>query len=233
MVTFFLLVMKEFVNNFLESISLLTVLVAFAIRYKSWFGLKGMKLLFVFFLLAFFNTGVAAYLAYIDTVNTLWYNLHGFCRLAVLSLFFFKILKGRYQKAFALWGGMLGLIIFLAILFYWDDNIAFFSPGYAIGSLLIITFCLLYLQEELTGKMSVYSEPRMWIVCALLAYNLGSFLILVSYKFLTHNYMSGKMKDTFFTPGNLWGVHNVILFLSCIAIALILSKGKALRADQQ
>jgi hypothetical protein len=220
---------KELVNNLLESLSLLIVVLIFIFKYRDWALMRGMKILFMYFLLAFINTAFATGLAFLNKQNVFWYNLNGFCSLASLTWFFYNLSNDFYQKKIILWGGLIGLFLFLYILFYWDNNITFFSPGYAIGSLLIILFSLLYLKEELTRKNSLHNDRTIWIICALLTYYLCSFLIHVSYKYLTNNFLAGKLSHTFFTPGNLWGIHNVILFLSCIAVSINILKQEKIK----
>jgi len=216
---------REIVNNLLESLSFLIVVLVFLFKYKDWAFIREMKILFIYFVLALINTGFATWLAFLNKPNAFWYNANGFCSLACLAFFFYCLSIDLYHKKIIFWGGIIGLSLFLYIL-YWDNNIAFFSPGYAIGSLLIIFFCLLYLKEELTKKMNFNNDRTIWIVCSLLSYYLCSFLIHVSYKYLTNNFLSGSLTHTFFIPGNIWGIHNVILFLSCIGVSLNVLKQK-------
>lgn len=221
--------LKELVNNLLEPIALLIVLLVLFATYRNWKQAKGMKILFVFFLLAFANIGIATCLAYLDKPNAFWYNTNGFCSLACFGFLFYNLLKRYNHKKLVQWSCLIGLGAYLFIIFFLDDNITFNSPGYAIGSVLICLFSLLYIKEALTDDINP-KDRTIWIVCSLLTYYLSSFLIHVSYKLLTNNFLLLGAKDNkIFPPGNLWGVQNVILFLTCIAIAFNILKQKEYR----
>lgn len=178
-----------------------------------------LKVLFLYFILSCINLGVAVYLA-IDTIpNLFWYNLNGFCTLLTLSVFFYQLLADSgFQRLVAILA-VIGLSAYLLILAFWDDKKAFFSAGYAVSSLLIIVYSLLFFSQVFRDKSptAAKGEHAVWLVSGLFTYFLGAYVIQVGYRHFTWQYIS-KTFVLVFDRGMLWGIHNVIYFLACLVI---------------
>lgn len=198
--------LREFINNFLEAIAPLLAVIAFLCTTKQWRQTRHLQLLFVYFLLTFLNLAVATWLAFLDRPNMVWYNLNGFTSLAALSAFFYYILYSKKLKAVVVCLTSAGLLAYLVLLFVWDNNITFFSAGYSICSLLIVVYCLLFLKEVFTihHSLSLQTGSIVWVVSGLLTYFMGSYLIQVTYKLTTAQFLK-TTKPGFLTPGMLWG----------------------------
>lgn len=217
--------LRELINNFLEAIAPLLVVIAFLCTRKRWGRTRHLQLLFLHFLLTLTNVSIATWLAFMDKSNITWYNINGFMSLAALSAFFYHIIQSRKLKAVIACLASAGLLTYLVLLFVWDDYITFFSSGYSIGSLLVITYCFLFLKEVFTihHSLSLETGSIVWIVSGLLTYFLGSYLIQITYRLNTLRFLKASKTD-FLTPGQLWGVHNVIYCLACGFIAFHLLK---------
>lgn len=218
--------LRELINNFLESISPLLVLLFFLALRKQWKSIGFMRMLFLYYLCSSIVLGIATYLAYLNVYsNILWYNLHGFCSLLTLSLFYYKVLQAERNRKLVLYSSVAGLLSYIVILAAFDDRITFNSAGYSIGSFLIILYSLLFLREvfSFTNKDPLHVNVTVWIVGALLTYFLSSFLIQVSYKQITRFLMSAfteKAKDSW-----LWGINNVLYFLTNVFVAINVIRG--------
>ncbi|HYC27368.1 MAG TPA: hypothetical protein VEB42_01115 [Chitinophagaceae bacterium] len=217
--------LRELINNFLESISPFIVLLVLLAFRKHWKSMEFMKVLFFYYLCSSFILGIATYLAYVNvSSNIFWYNLQGFCSLLILSLFYYRILKTNRNKKLVLFLSIAGAMGYVIILFFFDDSITFNSAGYSIGSFLIILYSLLFLREvfSFANKDPVHTEVTIWIVGALLTYFLSSFLIQVSYKYVTEFLTSAfkeKIKDSW-----LWGINNVLYFLANMIVAINITR---------
>jgi hypothetical protein len=200
--------------------------IAFLFTGKQWRQTRHLQLLFVYFLLTFLNLSVATWLAFVNKPNIIWYNINGFTSLALLSSFFYHLLHSKKLKALVVCLTVTGLLSYLILLFVWDDNITFFSAGYSIYSLLIVIYCFLFLKEVFTihHSLSLQTGSIVWIVSGLLTYFMGSYLIQVTFKLTTFQFLK-TTRPGFLTPSLLWAIHNVIYCLACAFIAFHLLKG--------
>lgn len=178
-------------------------------------------MLFVYFLLASINLGPATYLAIFDIPNVMWYNVNGFCSLLSLSLFFYQLIQRRSYRRLIKRLSIAGLALYVVLLIFWDDQTTFFSSGYSVSSLLIITYCLLFLKEYFlnTSVVLQYPDTMVWVVSGLFSYYLCSYVIQVTYKIFTR-YFTNSNAAFYFDTGTLWGIHNVIYFLACVFIII-------------
>lgn len=140
------------------------------------------------------------------------------------SLFFFFTFKDPVRKAISLVPGLITLIYFIQKVVLSEFDRVFDSIGYVICSTGIVLLLFLYFQYLLANVKS--ERPSMnfnfWLSCSQLVYNLGAFAI-----FLTYNHFTLRILDDY-TPEkrsiltSLWGVHNLLLFLSSIIILIAL-----------
>jgi hypothetical protein len=115
--------------------------------------------------------------------------------------------------------GVEGIYFILDSLIF-NSSQLFDSNAYAMLSLGVVIMIFMYMHQLLSN---ISDEPLssnfdFWLVSAQLIYHLGSFII-----FLTFNYLSRKiMPAELYSSENravltkLWGVHNVLLFLSTL-----------------
>lgn len=226
--------MRLLVYNFLEFISPLLVVITFATNFKRRAETQHLRFLFVHFLSSSLLLGVAVYLAIYSIPNMVWYNAHGFFSLLFLSLFFHRIVqRKKYQKIIrALCPA--GLLAYVLLLLFWDDKTLFFSAGYSISSLLIIVYSFLFLNEVFRDNCDVpsHTDNTVWVVSGLLTYYLSVYVIQITYKSFTR-YFTSNGGSLSIDNGTLWGIHNVIYFLTCVFIVynLIRGRSKSIAAD--
>lgn len=209
------------IYNFLEFISPLMVVLAFLVLQRGRKLQRHWWILFLYFILSTINLGFATYLAIYNIPNLIWYNLNGFCSLLLLSMFFHSLVRGkRYKQVIGLLSAG-GLVTYAVLLFGWHDNTAFFSSGYAVSSLLIIVYCLLFLNEVFTEQevLTNHTDETIGVVSGLFTYFLCAYVIQVGYRYFTWLYTNKKV-NPFFDNGTLWGIHNVIYFLACFIILI-------------
>jgi hypothetical protein len=213
-------VLKQIVYNLLEFISPALVVITFLFLHRNSKLIRHLRLLLLYFVLSSINLGIATYLAIDDTPNLFWYNLNGFCSLLTLSMFFYTLVQGKRYKQIIGILSIIGLGTYLAMLYFWNDNNAFFSSGYAVSSLLIIIYCLLFLNEVFMDKapISHYTDQTIGVVSGLFTYFLCAYVIHVAYRYFTREVFKDNQVKLFFDRGALWGVHNIIYFLACLFI---------------
>ncbi len=97
------------------------------------------------------------------------------------------------------------------------------STGYVILSISIVVMAFMYMHQILTN---VTDEPLswnldFWFVSSQLVYYLGSFFIFLTYGYLTQKIMPSGLYsyENRIYITQLWGIHNVLLFLSSLIIS--------------
>ena len=228
---------RPFLFNYLEALSPLVVVLAFVpCLWRGWPLPPFMRTLFAYFVCCAIIQGVAAYIASLGKNNIVWYTLNGFITLILLSRFFYQILQRPLYKRLVVYGVLSGVGLYMVFLFLYHDGISFFSPGYSIGSLLIIIYCLLFLIEAFNVDHPLIKHGGMviWIVSGLLNYFLGAYAIHITYRVVTRHVVEKGANHPVLTPSLLWGIHNSIYFISCVFIAVqVLRMLRLLRTDHQ
>lgn len=165
-------------------------------------------------------------------------NIQSYSQLCMLTAFglgayFYNVLQLRWQKIIVL------LMCFVNGIYYLFQNVVqpgltvFDSLAYVILSATIVIMIFMFMHQLLS---QVKEEPLamsfdFWFVASQLIYFLGAFAI-----FLMYGYMTAKIISNDVLPNGkaammwLWGVHNVLLFLSALlttgGIAWISSRKK-------
>ena len=62
------------------------------------------------------------------------------------------------------------------------------------------------------------TEPvsNIWVFISFLFYYAGSFFIFLTYKILTQKGINTNLLEERKSLGTLWGIHNIIYFISCL-----------------
>ncbi len=156
-------------------------------------------------------------------------NIQTYSLLCVLTSFglgayFYNVLQLRWQKIFVLFLCLINGAYYLFQNVIEDGLPVFDSLAYAILSSTIVMMIFMYMHQLLN---SVKEEPLsmsfdFWFVSSQFVYFLGAFAIFLTYGYLTTKVLSNAtFTNTAVTW--LWGLHNVLLFLS----ALVTSGGIA------
>ena len=190
------------------------------------FSLRRMKPVFIdFILLTFLCLQVilnwwANYLQDIEVNNHWLYHINCVLVQILYSVYFYKILKSKKIKT-------LIKISFSCFIIFAILNAVFIQPyntfnsySYALGSLFIVTYCLLSfpcLIDKLPSN-NLLSLKDFWAGAGILIYFGSCFFIFISYHYLS--IVSEK------NVGVLWMVHNIFLSLGCILFLITFTKEK-------
>jgi hypothetical protein len=143
-----------------------------------------------------------------------FYNLFSFCFLLFVLR---EIITSRTFKKVIVFSIGFFLAFALYNLFFWQKLEAWNSMSYAIGSLLIVTFCFYYFFELFKKAVStkLTREPPFWIVCGLLFFYCCSFPILG-----LNNFLRYVPEVLLRSMGSIIMVLNILLYL-LFAIAFL------------
>ncbi len=212
--------MKHLINNYLEFLSPLIVLLSLIVFYNRWKHLKEMRIFFYYFLSYTIIIGRATRLAITTTPNIGWYTLHKFICLLLLPAFFYNIIHTPALKLQLLWLAVFSIITYIFLFFFWNDYFTFFSPGFALGTIVIVSYCNIYLVHFFfTDTRSPKLPIVFWIVCSLLFYHIAPVLIHSSFKYLTKLQIQHRQSRQFLKASTLWGIQNITLFICCLLIS--------------
>lgn len=154
-------------------------------------------------------------------VNNHWlYHVNCVLTQVLFTIYFLKIFKSKKNKK-------LLLITFSSFMIFAILNTLFIQPyntfnsySYAIGSLFIVSYCLLYFRNLIDKLPSnnLLSLKEFWAGAGILIYFGSCFFIFLSYHYLS--IVSQK------NVGVLWMVHNIFLTLGCILFLITFTKEK-------
>lgn len=204
--------MSEFINNFLEAFSPLVPLIFLLIYFNQVKRSKEFILLFVVYFLFFLLNSVATIYAYYDTENIWVYDLVGLTSFISISFYMALLMKtGKYKKIIYFILPVFSSF-YLGYTYILGNSSIFNSIGYALLAVIISIFCILYFMEciSLADERKLSEIYSFWVVTSFFVYYLGSFFIFITYKAMTANGIN---------TGLLWGLHNIIYFISCCIAA--------------
>ncbi len=213
--------MRQFINNYLEALSPLIPLVLLLITYNMQ-KLKVTNALLLHFVLIFILKIIVVWSGHYNIPNIRYYNaicIVAFCTIAIL---FYQVFNLRaYKKAVAI-SSILYVLAFFMLLIFWDDNMTFNSTGFSLASLIIIVYSFMYFKEKiaLADVQHVFFDKIFWIITGFFIYYFGCFFIFLTFKFLTLNGILTDVIEERKSLGTLWGIQNIIYFLSCISISI-------------
>ena len=199
--------MRYFINVWLEGISPLVPFLVLVFNMKKVKSRKDLHLLLLIYSTLLVFCVLASVLS--NEFNNIWvYNLICISSFLTISFYFFHILKTRLRRGIVKLLIPLFTIFFIVNTFLLGYNSLFNSYSFASLSIIISTFCILYYTEKLTlmEEDRLQDSYTFWVVTSFFTYYLGSFFI-----FLTYQQLSSRGRII----GTLWGLHNIIFFISC------------------
>ena len=114
-------------------------------------------------------------------------------------------------------------IYFVTVNFLSPHSLLFDSLGQVILSIAVVIMAFMFMHQVLTNvtEESLWLNFDFWFVSAQFMYHLGTFFIFLTFQDLTTKIMSSNLysKDNRILLTQLWGVHNVLLFLSALLIS--------------
>jgi hypothetical protein len=211
--------LRHIISFFLEPASYFVYVFAIAIYFwsnrKSQYGI-----LVMYYLMATLLLVKATWLTDRGSSNIGIYDILFLVASTSFAIYFYTILLKRWKKMICI-GICVGEILYFIL-----DNIIFgntklFDSGaYVILSTGIVIMIFLYLHQILThvSEESLTMNFDFWFVSSLLIYHLGAFIIFLTFSYLTRQILTPEnySHENRAMLTKLWGVHNVLLFLSSL-----------------
>lgn len=192
----------------------LLVIIFYYFRNRS----KVTNILFLHFLISFLLCLWIVILSYYHRQNIDVYTVSCLTSFYTLSIYFFVILKLRANKNLVKAASVIFTIFYIINISFWEDSTAFNSIGFAAESIFILIFSFTYFRERLLmlDLGTIHSATNLWVVIGFFFYYAGSFFIFLTYKILTQKGITTNLLEERKSLGTLWGLHNIIYFISCL-----------------
>ena len=136
-----------------------------------------------------------------------------------LSAYFHTILSKKWKKALVLVFCAFNCVYYLFNNVIGDGHKVFDSMAYVLLSSTLVVLIFIFMHQLMTnvGEEPLSMNFDFWFSSSQLIYFLGSFLVFLTYGYLTKKAISsdgyrGYSQSLIW----LWGVHNVLLFLSAL-----------------
>ena len=207
----------SFVTNLLEPLSYLIFSIALFVQLNI-FKKTRIRVLFIYNLIATVSLSYASWLAHRSMNNNYIYNLLYLPAVIAFCFYFYRAFKSKKNKRIVLGVLVFNIVYFLARLFLSGPLALLDSVAYSLLSISVCFLSFLFFYAILSGisENKIWHQFDFWLVSALLLYFLGSFFIFLMYSNLTYNILSTYTNEQRKSLTILWGVHNVLLFLSSL-----------------
>lgn len=205
----------SFFTNLLEPLSFLIYAICFSVRVKNDSAART-KVLFLFYITFTVLMAYASYIVFYKGNNNWIYNLSYLPAGICISYYFYKLFRSKEKKNAIKWLAAVNLVYFLIKNTLFSSISGLDSFGYSLLCVTIILIIFMYyhhVMNNITENRITYSFD-FWLVSGYLLYFSGCFFI-----FLTWSYLTVRISDTYTDEQRtlltmLWGVHNILLFLS-------------------
>lgn len=212
----------RFITNQLEPFSYLLYFIGIVIhsRHSRW---RSEKWLGVYY---FLTTALMVYTTNIFSTqtNNIWaYNVAAVVAAVCISAYFYQLLKSQLKKRVVL------LLLSGFILYAFFKNIiqndfgVFDSMGYSYVSASVAIYVMMYFHQLLkhVTDTNLFRQFNFWLASGYLIYFMGSFIIFLSYYYLTRKILPTYTSEERELLTTLWGVHNMLLFVSAFSLLLV------------
>lgn len=137
-----------------------------------------------------------------------------------LAIYFYTVLPVLLKRVVIVFICSFELIYFILSNIVFKSSILFDSTGYVILSTGVVIMIFMFMHQILTNisDKSLLANFEFWFVASLMIYFLGSFVIFLTFSYLTRKILptqlySNENRDLLTA---VWGVHNVLLFLGSL-----------------
>jgi hypothetical protein len=161
---------------------------------------------------------MATWKAFYSQDNRWAYNVLWLQSAVMISMYFHELFIGRRNKLVVKALVIFNLAYFIINDIFYGQLFRFDSLGYSLLSVSISIVCFMYFYNVFThvSEKAIWYDFNFWLVVGYLFYFLVSFAI-----FLTYHQLTSTILDTYTAEERrlltvLWGVHNVLLFLSAV-----------------
>ena len=212
--------MFSIITNYLEPIAFFLYFIALVVYYRQK-PTKAVLILVVFYATVTLLLTVGSYIiGKVKSGNNWTYDLLGLFTAVFIGFYFYKTLRSPAKKKVVLF------LICVYLLYAVFRNITlegqrlFDSIGFSIVSASIAIYVFMYFHQLLknVSEVNIVKEFNFWLSSGYLIYYVGSFIIFVSYYYLTNKIMKSYTHEERRVLTALWGLHNVLLFLSALSL---------------
>ncbi|HSN08646.1 MAG TPA: hypothetical protein VLS85_06395 [Hanamia sp.] len=206
--------MINLITNFLEPVSYFIYLIAF-LFHSFTTGKLSEKVPLLFYLFGGVLMVYASYLARNLIENVFIYN---YLLLPASVLFFSWYFKtnfhNRKRKRIVIWIFTLNALLFLLRAIFLEQNHMFDSIGFTTLSLSILVFCFIFFKQRLqeVSEKPIFGNFNFWVICSFFISFSGSFLVFLTYYYLTEKISTSYVYANRHLLTLLWGVPNILLF---------------------
>jgi predicted membrane protein len=212
----------SFITNFLEPVAFLFYLAALLIYCRHHKTLSARQLSFYYFLIALLQLYSSIQVNLNEQGNIWVYDVVSILTSVFIGNYFYRLLQTPVKKKTV-------IILVLAFLVYAiyrqvtvEGQRLFDSLGYAIVSASVAVYVFMYFHQVLknVNEANILKEFNFWLASGYLVYFVGSFIIFVSYYYLTNKIIQTYTRAERDVLTALWGLHNVLLFLGAISLLI-------------
>ena len=213
----------KFITNLLEPFSYLLYLIGILIHYRHtrW---RSQKWLGVYYFLATILMIITTNIFSDETTNNIWaYNVSAVVAAVCIGVYFHQLLQSNLKKwvVVCLLSGFL-LYAFIKNIIMKDFGL-FDSMGYSYVSASVAVYVMMYFHQLLSHvtDTNLFRQFNFWLASGYLIYFMGSFIIFLSYYYFTKKILSTYTSEERDLLTTLWGVHNMLLFVSALSLLLV------------
>ncbi|MGZ8517069.1 MAG: hypothetical protein ACXWWD_06960 [Chitinophagaceae bacterium] len=210
--------MFSIISNYLEPFACLLYFVALIIHNRR------SNLLLTYYIIGIILLSVAAIQVETKkTGNNIWiYDIVNLLTAICIGAYFFFLHQASLKKKIVLF--VIGLYLTYVVIrnFTLGDIRLFDSIGYSIVSASVVIYVFMYFHQLLKNvtEASILKEFNFWLASGYLVYFAGSFIIFVSYYYLTTKILHSYTPEERQLLTALWGMHNVLLFISALSLLI-------------
>jgi Ca2+/Na+ antiporter len=212
----------SFITNFLEPLTCFfyVIVLGWQIRFS---GNREVIPLLTYYFLASILLGLASLkIGKINKSNNWTYDTVIFLTAVLIGYFFYKIFQSSTKKKVVI------ILVSIYLVYAVIRNLTlegirlFDSIGYAIVSASLVIYVFMYFHQLLKNvtEIGILKEFNFWLAAGYLFYYAGSFIIFVSYHYLTKKILGTYTSEERDLLTALWGMHNVLLFISALSLLI-------------
>ena len=213
--------MFSLITNLLEPLSFLSYCLVFALCWRKNKG-KAVVIPLFFYLFAGIAMSYCSFLAHRQIKNVFIYNYVLLpASLVFYSFYFYSIISGLKKRKVIQLLFFINIVVFIFKRFFIKQNEFFDSISFALLGITTVIFCLLFFSQKLAevSEEPIFTDFNFWVVCSYFISSSGSFLVFLTYYYLTEKIVGNYNERDIHTLTVLWAIPNILLFAgSCITL---------------
>lgn len=219
-----MITLRQFITNFLEPFSLLLYAVALWIFYRKNKNLELRPLAYFYMVAGMLQLygSLNVEFKFVSFGNIWVYDTVAMLTAVFVSHHFYRLLHSPAKKRAVATLLVIYVIYVITRNATLDGARLFDSIGYAILSANIALYVFMYFHQLLqkVTNISILKDVNFWLSSGYLVYFIGSFIIFVTYHYFTTLVIKTYTKQERALLTNLWGLHNVLLFIGAASFLI-------------